>query len=283
MAAIALENVPGHSRSGKRSLALHYRHLAPGYAARAATATFIPPEDVDMEGYPLLASPTLYAGQTVRARVEADQANQQPVDCRLYSQHYGAEDRLIRTYSPEAPLPAGGEHTFQWKLSSTGGGPIVAVGLEIRGQGGASGTVYLDELTWDGPPDVVLARPAGGGTLWRRAWVQGVDQWETSWPPEAYHLAQNSGTGLLIQGTREWTDYAVEATVGTDLAQAVGIGARVQGMARYYALLLCRDNTVRLVKALDGKKVLAEAAFPGSQAEVICCASKSLAQSCAAG
>ncbi len=33
--SIALENVPGHSRQGKRSLALHYRHLAPGCAARA--------------------------------------------------------------------------------------------------------------------------------------------------------------------------------------------------------------------------------------------------------
>ncbi len=214
-----------------------------------------------MEGYPLLASPTLYAGQIVRARIEADQANRGPVNCRLYIQHYGAEDRLIRTYSPEAPAPAGCEHIFQWKLADTGGGPIAAVGMEIRGHGGASGTVYLDELTWDGPPDVVLARPAGGGTLWRRAWVQGVHHWEASWP-EAYHLAQNSGTGLLIQGTREWTDYTVEGTISTDLAQAVGIGARVQGMERYYALLLCRDNTVQLIKALDGKKVLAEAFLP---------------------
>jgi hypothetical protein len=132
--------------------------------------------------------------------------------------------------------------------------------MEIRGHGGASGTVYLDELTWDGQPDVVLARPTGGGSLWRRAWVQGVHQWDASWP-EAYHLAHNSRTGLLIQGAREWTDYAVEATVSTDLAQAVGVGARVQGMERYYALLLCRDQAVRLIKALDGKRVLAEASF----------------------
>ena len=151
-------------------------------------------------------------------------------------------------------------HDFLWKLSGTGGGPIAAVGVEIRGAGGASGAIYLDELTWDGPPDVVLARPAGGGSAWRRAWVQGVDHWDASWR-EAYHLAHNSGTGLLIQGTREWTDYAVEATVSTDLARAVGIGARVQGMERYYALLLCRDNAVRLIKALDGRKVLAEVPF----------------------
>ena len=46
------------------------------------------------------------------------------------------------------------------------------------------------------------------------------------------------------------------------LAAAAGIAVRVQGMRRYYALLLCNDGKARLVKALDGDTVLAEAAFP---------------------
>jgi hypothetical protein len=45
------------------------------------------------------------------------------------------------------------------------------------------------------------------------------------------------------------------------MAAAAGIGARVQGMRRYYALLLCSDGAVRLVKALDGDTVLAENDF----------------------
>jgi len=36
---------------------------------------------------------------------------------------------------------------------------------------------------------------------------------------------------------------------------------RVQGMRRFYALLLCSGGKVRLVKALDGDTVLAEAPF----------------------
>src|SRR5206468_2760362 len=39
---LTLENVPGHSRRGGRSLALRYRHLATGRVARASTPTFIP-------------------------------------------------------------------------------------------------------------------------------------------------------------------------------------------------------------------------------------------------
>ncbi len=36
---------------------------------------------------------------------------------------------------------------------------------------------------------------------------------------------------------------------------------RVQGLRRYYALLLCDDGTARLVKALDGEATLAQQPF----------------------
>src|SRR3712207_7033614 len=47
----------------------------------------------------------------------------------------------------------------------------------------------------------------------------------------------------------------------TTLFRSAGIGARVQGLRRYYALLLCRGGTIRLVKAADGTTVLAEHDF----------------------
>jgi hypothetical protein len=97
--------------------------------------------------------------------------------------------------------------------------------------------------------------------MWRRAWVDGVDQYGHWWP-EAYRLVQNRGVGLLIQGAREWADYRVGAAITPHLAAACGIGARVQGMCRYYGLLLRHGGTLQLVKALDGERVLAEVDFP---------------------
>lgn len=99
--------------------------------------------------------------------------------------------------------------------------------------------------------------------MWRRAWVNGVDQYDYWWP-EAYRLVQNRGRGLLSQGTREWDDYTVRASITLHLAAAAGLAARVQGMQRYYALLLTRDGMARLVKALDGDTVLAECPFAWS-------------------
>ena len=255
-----LENVAGHGQRGERSLAIRYHRVARGRVVRVSTATFIPPEAINMPGYSLLASPTLYPGQTVRAGVAADRGNAMPVTCRLYIRIYGAGDKLVRTYGPGAVLKPGADHEFEWRIGDTGGAPIAEIGVEISSAQRAEGTVYLDYLTWDGAPDVVLTRPAIGGTMWRRAWVDGVDQYEPWWP-EPYRLIQNQGTGLLIQGTREWTDYRVSADVTPHMVKAAGIAARVQGMRRYYALLLCSEGKARLVKALDGNRVLAETDF----------------------
>lgn len=257
---VTLENVIGHSRRGKRSLAISYHHLAPGRVARVTTATFIPPEAVSMRGYTLLASPTLYSGQTVKAGISADPENRAPVICCLYIRTYAANDELVTSYGPDWRLEPGVYHDFAWDIGDTDGAPIAQIGVEISSQQQADGSIYLDYLTWDGAPNVVLTRPAAGGTMWRRAWVDGVDQWDPQWP-EPYRLVQNYGVGLLIQGTREWTDYRVSARIMLQLVTAAGIGARVQGMRRYYALLLCYDGKARLVKALDGDTILGETEF----------------------
>jgi ADP-ribosylglycohydrolase len=255
-----LENVAGHSQLGSRSLAIRYQQVATGRPARVATATFIPPEAIDMPGYELLASPTLYPGQTLRAAISADAADTAPVRCRLFIQRYGPANQLLTAYGPDASLAPGAEQRFTWRIANTDSSPIAEVGLEIVSGQRAQGTIYLDYLTWEGAPDALLTRQADGGTMWRRAWVDGCDQWDERWP-EPFRLAQNHGTGLISQGTREWTDYRVTATITPHLVASAGLAARVQGLKRYYALLLCADGKAGLVKALDGTHTLAESDF----------------------
>ena len=255
-----IENVAGHSERGKRSLAIRYGETS-NTPARASTPTFIPPEARTMKGYTLLASPTLYPGQTVRASVVADANNAEPVTAQLFIRHYDGSDQLVGGYGPDAMIASGDRCEYTWRIPETGGQPIAQIGLEARSSNDSNGTLYLDYLTWDGPPDMRLGRADGRGTMWRRAWVNGVDQFEGRWP-EPYRIVQNHGTGLLMQGTHEWTDYRVTAPVTVHLAKASGIAARVGGLRRYYALLLYGDGKARLVKALDGDTVLAETDFP---------------------
>lgn len=243
----------------QRCLAIRYQHVATGRVARVSTPTFLSPDAGRIKGYHLIASPTLYSGQKLRARVKADSANQVPVYCRLYIRTYEKDDELVRIEGPGIELSDGKEHDFEWIIPDTLGAPIAEVGLEISSSTRADGVVYLDFLTWDGQPEVTWTRPDYPGSMWYRAWTNGVDH-AMFWA-EPFRLVQDEGTGLLIQGTREWTDYRVEADVTPHMVSACGLGARVQGMRRYYALLLTDDRKVRLVKALDGETVLAEADF----------------------
>ncbi len=262
---LTLENVAGHSLRGARSLALRYHGVATGRPARAATATFTPPAAANMPGYGLLASPTLYPGQTVRARLCADSDNVTPVTCGLYLRFYGDGDRLERVSGPCVTLTPGAAHEFTWRIPPMDGNPIAEIGVAINSARRADGVIYLDYLTWDGAPDVTLARPNHTGTMWQRAWVNGVDQ-SLHWG-ETYRLIQNEGVGLLIQGTREWKDYRVTADVIPHLVKSAGIAARVQGMRRYYALLVSFAgepplSKLRLVKVLHDATTLAEMDFP---------------------
>jgi ADP-ribosylglycohydrolase len=245
---------------GGHSLALRFAHLAPGRAAHASTPTFIPPAAIAMPGYSLLATPTLYPGQHIRAAVRADAANSRPVACGLVLEAYGGRDTLEPLEGPSATLAPGAQHEFVWRVPDTGGAPIATVGLALRADTRADGSIFLDFLTWDGAPDVTLKRPAAGGTLWRRAWLDAVDHFDERGARDL-RIIQNHGTGLLFQGTREWTDYAVSATVTPGLVERAGLAARVQGLRRFYALLLAPNGTAQLVKSLDGETVLAEAPF----------------------
>jgi hypothetical protein len=152
-------------------------------------------------------------------------------------------------------LAPGDDAEFTWQIPSTDGAPVAEIGVEIGSDQRADGTVYLDYLTWDGTPKTTLSASTYGGTMWQRAWVNGVDH---LWTRETVRVSQDRGTGLLIQGTRQWADYEVEADIRPHLIRRGGLAARVQGMERYYALLFAHPNKLQLVRALDGDTVLAE-------------------------
>ena len=252
-----VENVSGHSEMGARSLAIHYKGLAEGRAVRILRETYPALVGDPSHGYGVVASPTLYPGQTLRARLVADEANHSPISACLMVKAYDEGDRLFIVRGPESTLAAGEAQTLEWPVDAPVGCPIAWVGIEISSQTRADGTIYLDWLTWSGAPKVKLGRPAHSGTRYLNAWVQACS---AAYPEgeHTYRLIQDEGTGLFIQGTREWQDYAASATLTPHLARSFGVAARVQGLRRYYALKLVAGGKAQLVRELDGTHILAE-------------------------
>jgi ADP-ribosylglycohydrolase len=245
--ATAMVNADGRLR-------ISFENVSFDNLARLSTPTFVQPEALSMSGYELSASPTLYPGQTLVARLMLTSAESEPVSARLVISAYDGQDGLTRRHGPWNALAFGASKSLVWVVPDTGGFPIAGVGIEIGSEAPTSGSVDLDSLTWDGCPKVVFGR-TDGGRAWRAAWAPGTDVFHTG--PEPFRLIQNEGTGLLIQGAREWRDYTVSSTITPHMAERFGIAARVQGMRRYYALALNRRREAQIVKALDGERVLA--------------------------
>lgn len=256
---LTLENTPHPIEIGQRVLTLHYR-LEANETAAFLTPTFIPPEAIEMPGYGLLASPTLYPGETVRAALLADEKNSGSITVGIQLQSYGEEDRLFDIHGPRQNLLPGESTDLIWQIPDLGGLPIAQVGISISSHEPAKGDIHLDHLSWDGSPSVTFCRPAASGRMWKRQWVNAADFFEDEFG-ETFRVIQNRGRGLVITGTREWTDYSVQASITPHMAKAFGLAARVQGLERYYALLLSDQNRIKLIKRLDGEILLAEQAF----------------------
>ena len=262
---VRLENTAQHSRLGERSLAIHFACTSNETAARVFTPTFVPPEDLDMPGYSLIACPTLYPGQTVHAGVSADESHNAPIEVRLFLSYYDADDQPAHCNGATTRLAPGEDATLDWPVPGLHGMPIYAVGIEISGPDLERGTIYLDYLTWTGVADTVFCRPEGAQPArfnrWSQAFVCAVDHWERT-GKHAFALGQDQGRGLLITGVREWENYQLSAQILPSSIKSGGLAVRVQGLQRYYALQLAGQKALQLIRVYDGQNtVLSEVPF----------------------
>ena len=255
----------------ERLLALRYHGVAPGRQARISTPTFLPKDALNGGGYNLMACPTLYPGQIVRARLISDAKNIFPTTAGLYLRVYGANDELEIVRGETQKFDIGEAHSLEWVIPDTEGKPIAEVGIEIGGSSG-SGLLYLDWLGWSGAPKTTL-RPPESGKAWRRAWVNSLSDFREWGVQKSFGLVENEETGLLYQGEASWSDYAVVTNGHAHLAESWGIVAAVRGLRRYFAVVLENvgvDGRARLIERYDDMETtLAEESFPWSLYETI--------------
>jgi len=198
----------------------------------AFTRTLPTADDRKMGGYGLYASPTLYSGQILSAHLMPQ------TDATI---EFVIETPDSQQHSPAIGLIAGEPKTVNWTVPDTLGQPIQRVGLRVSEES----TVLLDSLDWSGAPQLTLKPRTGEG--WEYHWMEGCDDGVRKWEPRMKAI-QNHGTGQVSTGTREWTDYRVEATVASQVSDAFGITIRNQGLCQHYAVTIGRDGFVRLLR-----------------------------------
>ncbi|WP_210526179.1 ADP-ribosylglycohydrolase family protein [Rubellimicrobium arenae] len=247
-----------------QALALDYDALAPGLEAAAITPVFTPPDILRMRTYELMATPRVYPGQRLFASVTAQSDNSGVVEARLRLRHYNARDALVSLDAEDSALLVPGRSAdLSWIIPDLGGQPVAEVGVVLTSPAGrSSGRVLVDRVGWTGAPHLTLARPVDGGEFWRRAWVNGVSIFSTAFPQD-FRISQDRGRGLILHGTREWTDYAVEADLIWHLGEQAGVVVRAQGLRRCYEARMTRTGELQIVRCRDAdEEVLAAAPCP---------------------
>lgn len=232
------------------------------------TQTFAGKDVLKMPIYPLMASPLLYPGQTVKAKVKMPEKRTSPVLLAIRLKVYAAKDELVVKDGEQVEIYPGDEKMIEWTIPDDfDSQPIQSVGLAIFGKDrNVTGEIHLESLRWTGGPRMTLTKPTSSqrpGSFWMRAWVNAVDTFRP-WGKSPFCIIQNRGEGMITHGTREWTDYRV--TVSNFLVQLghpAGVAIRVRGLHRYYAFVLTgAGKTVSLVKAYDENRiVLASTSF----------------------
>lgn len=188
---------------------------------------------------------------------------------------YDATDQLTDIDGPSTRLEPGDQVALEWVVPKVDGQPIAEIGLRVAATSiVASGSVLLDHMAWDGAPELTLCRPGGprdnwrhvppaeSCDFWRMAWVNGVSLFSKRYPPD-FGISQEIGEGIILHGTRQWTDYRVRCDVTLHLGDYGGVAVRAQGLRRYYAARITREGKFQLVRRRDEiLTVLAETQFP---------------------
>jgi len=212
------------------------------------TPTFIPAEARSFTSYPLDASPTIYSGQKLTLSYVLDEPvadSPALADVRVTPllRFYDETDSVITCYG-DTHMVRAGRGSFSWTIPPLDAQPVCELGLAVEN---SRGNFYLDTVGWGGTPDTELVRAAGNGEMWRRAWVTETD-FDHPDAEGGIRLISNGERRLAITGTREWSDYSVEARITPHWAEAAGLAARVRGRTRYFLLRIDRGGEAQLIR-----------------------------------
>ncbi|AEQ50868.1 ADP-ribosylglycohydrolase family protein [Pelagibacterium halotolerans] len=254
----------------ENGLDITYHALAPGVTGTISVPTFIDPKPrgvSDTSYFEVIASPSLYGTQTVRATVRGFGSDNPRF--RFFIQYFDEAEQLARIDGNPFVI-AKGDNELVWPVPDTGGRPIHRLGIELSSEKRLSGRVGLIDLDWSGAPDNLefgTAReltpaltPWDVTTFWTKSFVSSAKHYATD-IYNTFTLSHPDAEGVITTGTRDWTDYTVSSELALELHDAVGLVARARGHKRYYAGIV-RDGEVQIIKRRDRTEtVLARAPF----------------------
>jgi ADP-ribosylglycohydrolase len=261
-------NTTPHSGNG---LEMRYEALATGVTGSVSVPTFIDPKPRSVSEtsyFEVIASPSLYATQVVRAVVETFDAGAPAV--RFFIIHYDGSGDLQRLCGERIQLQQG-RNNLVWPVPDTNGLPIYRLGIELIAEHRTSGRIAIRELDWSGAPAGFVMggafdlspklTPFDTSSYWIKSFVSSARHFA----PDIFStfcLSHPGTNGVVTTGSRDWVDYRVSSRLTLDLHKCTGLVARARGHRRYYAAIVENRRTAKIIRRTDGTvQVLAETPY----------------------
>ncbi len=242
---------------GHGALQVAIRKLKKKGEARIFVETYLHPHRLSSNYYGASFSPTLWPGQTLRARVMLPPDGPDAIRAGLFAW----EEHEGRDYAqPGVLLPPGQWTELSYALPPLHNALFTQAGLAVHNLGDApwSGSILIDWLDWSGAPRFstdFYQEQEEYGAISQWTYLRGYWRLQDG----AYH-----GSGPEISesysGDVAWRDYTLSVRLTPLLGDHHLILARVQGALRNYALGLS-PHGLSLYKKQRGYRPLVHAPF----------------------
>lgn len=234
---------------GKGALKVVVRLLKKKQDMRLYLETYYPKQRLASDYYASGFSPTIYPGQTLRARLYLPPGSPASILAALYVWD-GAAERAEQGRAVQ--LVPGQWQDLEWRIPPLENACLSQAGITFRNLDAAvwKGEFFLDEFDWGGAPELTLdlakAKPEYGA-------IRGWTYLRGAWRPESdgYH-----GSGAEVSetytGDVAWGDLSLRVRLAPLLGETHLIQVRVQGALRGYAAGLAPGGRLALYKKEDG-------------------------------
>lgn len=245
--------------SSENGLSIEFDAIAKGTTGSVSVPTFIDPKPRSLSEtsyFEVLASPSLYGTQTVRAKIKA--FDDEAPDVTFYVIHYDGEGKLTRRAGEPIKLKSG-VNDLEWVVPDVNGLPIHRIGLEFSSDRRVGGRIGLLEMDWKGAPKAFVMgsaydlspkiSPFDISSYWVKSFVSAARNFGPD-VGSTFCLSHPSSNGVATTGSRDWKDYSVSSKLTLDLHKSAGLVARARGHRRYYAGIV-EDGMAKIIKRQD--------------------------------
>ena len=217
-------------------LAIHYKGVSGSMTARVVVQTYVDPSPKaapDTSYFEVYASPALYSGQTVTAKIKCPEA--QNPKLRFFIDYYDAEDQIATLYLDGTASLRPGENILTWEIPDTCGRAVYRLGLELNSEERRDGCVILKALDWGGAPKrfhmgtALELTPGLSPFVIRTKWMLAfMNSTKHTGPDTTATLAVShpEKNGVLSIGCADWRDHAGGSAVPFVHAKDAGLVGR---------------------------------------------------------